>query len=221
MTAPARCHNQRMGPLALALTLLLSVQAAEPVPDTRPAPTRPGLSWEQADSVVRTLRRVSRRVRSGRPASTDTIVVSQGEINSFVNLTLAEQIPPEVSDLELQLEQDQLGARAVVDLDLLRAKLPAEGPAAMLSMLTGTVPVEIEGRFESAEGLARVELQSVLIGGINLPPSLLAQIVSMATASAEQPEGLDIRAPLALPWTARSIRLEPGRALFDFFPPPR
>ena len=77
--------------------------------------------------------------------STDTIVVSQGEINSFVNLTLAEQIPPEVSDLELQLEQDQLAARAVVDLDLLRAKLPAEGPAAMLSMLSGTVPVEIEG----------------------------------------------------------------------------
>lgn len=207
-----------MGSLTLALTLLLSAQAAEPPSAARPAPSRPGLSWEQADSVVRMLSRVSRRVRSGRPASTGTIVVSQGELNSFVNLTLAEQIPPEVSDLEFQLEQDQLAARAALNLDLLRTKLPDEGPALMLSMLSGTVPVELEGRIESAEGLARIELQKVLIGGINLPPSLLVQIVSMATRNAEQPGGLDIGAPVALPWTARSIRLEAGRALFDFFP---
>jgi len=209
-----------MGPLALGLTLLLSAQAAGPAPEARPAPWRPGLSWEEADSVVRTLRRIGRRVRSGRPASTETIVVSEGEINSFVNLSLAEQIPPEVSDLELQLEQDHLGARAVVDLDLLRTKLPDEGPAAMLSMLTGTVPVELEGRLESAEGLARIEIERVLIGGVSLPPSLLAQIVSYATRNEERPEGLDIGAPIALPWTAKSVRLEPGRALFDFFPPP-
>jgi len=209
-----------MGPLALGLTLLLSAQAAEPAPEARPDPLRPGLSWEEADSVVRTLRRIGRRVRSGRPASTETIVVSEGEINSFVNLSLAEQIPPEVSDLELQLEQDHLGARAVVDLDLLRTKLPDEGPAAMLSMLTGTVPVELEGRLESAEGLARIEIERVLIGGVSLPPSLLAQIVSYATRNEERPEGLDIGAPIALPWTAKSVRLEPGRALFDFFPPP-
>ena len=209
-----------MGLLALGTTLLLCAQAAEPAGETRPAPTRPGLSWEQADSVVRTLRRVSRRVRSGRPASKGAIVVSQGELNSFVNLTLAEQIPPEVSDLEIQLDQDLLGARAAVNLDLLRTKLPEEGPAAMLAMLSGTVPVELEGRLESAEGLARIELQRVLIGGINLPPALLAQIVTMATRSEAEPEGLDIGAPLALPWTARSIRLEPGRARFEFFPPP-
>ena len=209
-----------MGPLALGLTLLLSAQAAETAPEARAEPPRPGLSWDEADSVVRTLRRIGRRVRSGRPASTDTIVVSEAEINSFVNLSLAEQIPQEVSNLELQLEQDRLGARAVVDLDLLRTKLPDEGPAAMLSMLTGAVPVELEGRLESAEGLARIEIERVLIGGVSLPPSLLAQIVSYATRNAERPEGLDIGAPIALPWTAKSVRLEPGRALFDFYPPP-
>lgn len=209
-----------MGPLALGLTLLLSAQAAEPAPEARPAPPRPGLSWEEADSVVRILRRIGRRVRSGRPAWTETLVVSEREINSFVNLSLAEQIPPEVSDLEFQIEEDHLGARAVVDLDLLRTKLPDEGPAAMLSMLTGTVPVELEGRLESAEGLARIELERVIIGGVSLPPSLLAQIVSFATRSEERPDGLDIDAPIALPWTAKSVRLEPGRVLFDFYPPP-
>jgi hypothetical protein len=40
--------------------------------------------------------------------------------------------------------------------------------------------------------------------------------VSFATRTDGRPEGLDIAAPVALPWTARRVRLEPGRALFDF-----
>jgi hypothetical protein len=205
-----------MSGCALALALLLSAQAAETSPEARPAPSRPGLSWEEADTVARHLRRIGRRLRSGRPASKRTIVVTEGELNSFVNLSLGDKIPPELSELELQLRQDHLGARALVDLDRLRDKLPEGGPGAFLAMLSGIVPVELEGRLESAEGLARIELETMLIGGVSLPPSLLAQIVSFATRNDERPEGLDIGAPVALPWTATSIRLEPGRALFDF-----
>ena len=167
--------------------------------------------------MARHLRRISRRLRSGRRASKRTIVVTEGELNSYVNLSLAGEIPPEVSDLELRLQQGHLGASALVDLDLLREKLPEGGPGAILSMLSGTVPVELEGRLESAEGRARIVLETILIGGVSLPPSLLAQIVSFATRNDARPEGLDIGAPVALPWTARSIRLEPGRALFDFY----
>jgi len=205
--------------LALGFALLALQAADVPPVDTRPpAPTRPGLSWEEADTVARHLRRIGRRLRSGRPASKDTIVVTERELNSFVNLSLAEEIPPELSDLEFQLGQDHLGARGLVDLDRLRDKLPVEGPApSFLSMLSGTVPVELGGRLVSADGLARVELETIVIGGLSVPPSLLAQIVSFATRNEERPEGIDIAAPIALPWTAKSVRLEPDRALFDFY----
>ncbi|MCG6925032.1 MAG: hypothetical protein LJF30_06945 [Acidobacteria bacterium] len=201
----------------LLVALLLATQApASPTP-ARPAPSRPGLSWEEADSVTRVLRRIDRRLRSGRPASRDTIVVTEGQLNSFVNLTLAEKIPPEMSDLELDLRQDRLGARVLLDLDRLRAKMPEGGPASLLSMLTGVVPVELSGRVESAEGLCRVDLEEIFIGGVSLPPALLAQIVSFATRNEERPQGLDITAPVALPWTARQVRVRPGRALVDFY----
>jgi hypothetical protein len=206
-----------MSGCALALALLLAAQAAETSPEARPAPPRPGLSWEEADTVARHLRRIGRRLRSGRRASKRTIVVTEGELNSYVNLSLAGEIPPEVSDLELRLQQEHLGASALVDLDRLRDKLPEGGPGAILTMLSGTVPVELEGRLESAEGRVRIELETILIGGVSLPPSLLAQIVSFATRNDARPEGLDIGAPVPLPWTARSVRLEPGRALFDFY----
>ena len=122
-----------------------------------------------------------------------------------------------MSDLELDLRQDRLGARVRLDLDQLRAKMPQGGPASLLSMLTGVVPVELSGRVESAEGLCRVELEEVFIGGVSLPPSLLAQIVTFATRNEERPGGLDITAPVALPWTARQVRVRPGRALVDFY----
>jgi hypothetical protein len=204
--------------VAVALVILLSTQAAgTPSTEARPEPARPGLSWDDADTVARHLRRIGRRLRSGRPASQETIVVTERELNSFVNLALADQIPPEVSDLEFELGQGRLLARARLDLDRLKEKIPEGGPAAVLSMFGGAVPVELAGRLESAEGLARLDLEAVEIGGVGFPPSLLAQIVSFATRDEEHPEGIDITAPMALPWTARSVRLEPGRALVDFY----
>ena len=206
-----------MGVWALALTVLLAFPVQEAPADGRPAPPRPGLSWEDADYVTRTLRRIDRRLRSGRPASKDTVVVTENQLNSFVNLSLAEQIPPELSDLEFQLQKNHLGARGRLDLDRLREKMPQEGPATLLSMLSGVVPVELGGRVESAEGLFRLELERVAIGGVSLPPALLVQIIAYATKNEERPAGLDIAAPVALPWTARQVRVEPGRALFDFY----
>jgi hypothetical protein len=203
--------------VALALALVLAVPARAQSPDARPAPPRSDLTWEDADYVARMLRRIDRRLRTNRRASRETVVVTERQLNSFVNLTLAEAIPPELSDLELRLEKDRLGARGRVDLDQLRAKMPEGGASAFLSMLSGVVPVELGARVESAEGLLRLELEKVLIGGVSLPPALLVQAVSFATRNEERPDGLDIAAPVEMPYTARRVRLEPGRALFDFY----
>lgn len=206
-----------MSVIALALALALAAPVPAQSPDNRPAPARADLAWEDADYVARMLRRVDRRLRTNRRASKETIVVTERQLNSFVNLTLGEKIPPEVSGLVLSLRRDRLGARANVDLDQLRSKIPESGAGAFLSMLSGVVPVELAGSVQSAEGLLHVRLEEVLVGGVSLPPALLAQIVSFATRNDERPNGLDIAAPVALPWTARQIRVEPGRALFDFY----
>ncbi len=206
-----------MSATALALVLALAAPGPAQSPETRPAPTRPDLAWEDADYVATMLRRVDRRLRTNRRASKEPIVVTERQLNSFVNLTLGEKIPPEMSGLVLSLTRDRLGARAMVDLEQLRSKIPESGAGALLSMLSGVVPVELAGRIKSAEGLLQVQLEEVLVGGVSLPPALLAQIVSLATKSEENPNGLDIAAPVALPYTARQIRVEPGRALFDFY----
>jgi len=59
-------------------------------------------------------------------------------------------------------------------------------------------------------------VEEAAVNGISLPPSVLAQIVAQATRSSKQPAGFDLLAPFPLPWTARSVRLEAGRAVVEF-----
>ncbi len=203
----------------VAALALLALEQAAPAPRlalSRPA-APPGLSWEDADTVARTIARIEQRLRSGHSASDETVVVSEHQINSFVNLTLGSSLPREVSSVALRLWKDRLGAHAVVDLDQVKRRLPAGPASAMLMFLGGTVPVEIVGRVSCAEGAGRVEIEQATVGGISFPTAALVELVSLLTRTKARPRGVDIQAPFALPWTARRVRLEPGRALVDFY----
>ena len=205
-----------MTTLALGLVALLLAQ--DPTPPKggavrRPAPA--GLSWEDADWVAETVARIERRLRAGKPASRQTIVVTERQLNSWVNLSLASKMPQALSGFELGLQKDRVVARGTLDLDQVKSKMP-QG-AGLLAFLSGAVPVELRGRFSSAEGSGKVEVEEALVAGISLPPALVAQIVSQSTRSAKRPQGFDILSPFALPFTARRVRLEPGRALVDFY----
>ncbi len=202
-----------MSVLPLALAVLLLGQAAPP----RGAPVRPpapaGLSWEDADYVAGTIARIERRLTAGKPASRQPVVVTERQLNSYVRL--ATKLPPALTNLELGLQKDMLLARGTVDLDQVKSGMP-QG-AGLLALLSGTVPVELRGRVWSAEGTGRVEVEQATVAGISLPASLVAQIVSQSTKNAQHPQGFDILAPFPLPYRARRVRLEPGRALVEFY----
>jgi hypothetical protein len=201
--------------LPLGLVALLLAQAAPPKGDPARPPAPAGLSWEDADWVAETVARIERRLGAGKPASRRTIVVTERQINSYVGLSLAAKMPAGLSGLEIALQKDRILARGILDLDRVKSKMP-QG-AGLLAFLSGTVPVELRGRFSSAEGSGRVEVEEALVAGISLPPAVLVQIVSQSTRTDKRPQGIDILAPFPLPYTARTVRLEAGRALVDFF----
>jgi hypothetical protein len=204
-----------MSLLPLGLAALLLAPPAPPRGDPVRPPAPAGLSWEDADWVAETLARVERRLGAGKPASRKTIVVTERQLNSYVSLSLGPKIPAGLSGLEIALQKDRLLARGVLDLDRVKSKM-AQG-AGLLAFLSGPVPVELRGRFSSAEGRGQVEVEEALVAGISRPPAVLAQIVSQSTKNEKRPGGIDILAPFPLPYTARRVRLEPGRALVDFY----
>jgi len=213
-------------PLGLALWLLQSAgPAAKPKPPaattTAPATTaRPkapdGLSWEDADHVAETVARLERRLKAGKPASREPITVSERQVNSYVTLALSSKLPASVSGLSFRFEPERLAASGMLDLDAVKAKLPKTGASSLLSLLSGTVPVAIKGRFRGNSGQGKVEVEEAAVAGITLPPAMLSQIVAQATRSSKQPDGFDLLAPFPLPWTARSVRLEAGQAVVEF-----
>ena len=191
------------------LTLLLAAQAAAT------AMPRTVRSKAQADSFAAKLESLS-AARGGDKKSARSVEVTEGELNSYLNLTLASDLPAGLTDVELQLDRDRLHALGDVDIDQVKRHMGRLSPWNPLSLLTGRVPLELTGRYSSAEdGFGRVEIQEARAAGVPIPLTLLEQMVAGATRTSADPDGFDIHAPFRLPHPVRRVRVMPGRAILD------
>ena len=198
----------------IAAPLLFAVVASA---DALPTAPRQGpLSWDQANALTRKLEDIERRrlePAKGRKKP-PTVLFTQGEVNSYLNLSYAERLPKGVRDVEVRLDRDRMQVKGLVNIDRVKGKV--EGGGGLLSFLSGDVPVEATGKVSGKDGFGLVQWESVYVGSVRLPISALDQMVRSATKTEEQPEGFDIHAPFRLPYSVDRLRLEPGRALLDF-----
>jgi hypothetical protein len=196
----------------LALAAVLAAGA-----DNLPTAPRSGpLSWDQANSLTRKLEAIEkRRIENSRKK--ETVLFTQGELNSYLNLTYADQLPNGLRDVEVKLDRDRILAKGLVNIDKVKGKVgDGGGSFGPLSFLSGDVPVEITGKLTARDGFGQIAWESVYLSSMRVPVSVLEQLVLSATKTAESPEGFDITAPFRLPYSVNRLRLEPGRALLDF-----
>jgi hypothetical protein len=199
-----------------ALLLLAPVVSGAQAP--RPVP-RPGLSRAEAEALDRKLTAIEKqRVVAPRKGRPETVTVTESELNSYLNLTMAEKLPKEVKDLEVHLlEHERLQANGLVDLDKVKAKVAATSSSwNPLLLMGGFVPVQLRGRLVNRDGFGSIVWEDVQVNTWSLPVSLLEQMVASATRKADNPDGVDISAPFRLPYSVRRVRLEPGRAFLEF-----
>jgi hypothetical protein len=197
---------------AIVLALLLEAQGAASAPHSA-ASFRHGLSPADAASLVGKLEAIERRVPDGKLDG--PVVVTERELNSYLNLATPPKLPPGLSDVEFRLERDRVEARGLVDLDRLKDK-SASGSWNPLALFGGWVEVQVKGRIPNDNGLGTVEVEEVRLGSLSLPVSVLEQLLAAATRTAENPAGFDLRAPFPLPYSVKRLRLQPGRLLLEF-----
>ena len=198
----------------IALPLVLALVAP---PDALPTAPRGAtlVSWEQANSLTRKLEAIEkRRLQQPRKKKAETVLFTQGEVNSYLNLAYAERLPKGVRDVEVRLDRDRMQVKGLVNIDRVKGKV--EGGGGILSFLSGDVPVEATGKVSGKDGFGTVVWESAYVGGVRLPISALDQMVRSGTKSEEHPDGFDIHAPFRLPYSVNRLRLEPGRALLEF-----
>jgi len=206
-------YNREVMGTRFLLALLL---AAPSWADEASAPAGSGLSWAQAQSLGQKLEAIEKRNQAGRPRRPETVLVTEAEVNSYLNLTYAPQMPPGVTDLDVRFEYERIHAKGLVDLERVRGKVPPPSPWSPLAFLRGRVPVELKGRLLTRDGFGTIEVEEAWIASLPIPMSFLEQIVTSATKKPSSPEGFDIHAPFRLPYAVNRVRLEATRAFLDF-----
>jgi hypothetical protein len=136
--------------------------------------------------------------------------VSDVEVNSYLKYNAGTQVPTGIVDPELTaLGGGRVAGRAVVDLDAVRTQ-KKRGWLDPLGYLTGRLPVTASGVLTTKDGKGQFQLQSAEISGVNVPKSVLQELLSYYSKSAENPDGINMDAPFELPAKIREIRVGTG-----------
>lgn len=195
---------------------LLAVGQAAASPAASPSGERV-LSWDLARSFAAKLEALERRPKQPDKRAPQRVVVSEGELNSYLNLGLGAKMPPGLSGIDVVLDSDQIVARALVDLEQVKDKGLSPGAWNPLAYLGGSLPFEVKGSYKNAEAnFGALDVAEMRLGAFPVPMSLLEQLVLAATRTHDNPRGFDIHAPFRLPYSAKRFRLQRGQVAIEF-----
>ena len=165
---------------------------------------------QKVERIVETERTVAQRKA---PAGLTT-PLTQREVNSYLRYDLAPQVPVGITEPVITiLGEGRLLGEAVVDLDAVSRANPPKGFFDPMRLLTGRLPVRVQGVLVTSRGTGQFTLESATISGVPVPKTVLQTLVSHYSRSPENPDGIGLDDPFALPAAIREIRVEPGRAL--------
>jgi hypothetical protein len=140
--------------------------------------------------------------------------VTESEVNSYLIYEAGQQLPTGVVEPSISiLGGGRVAARAVVDLDAVRREKNPTSLLDPMNYLMGKVPVSATGLLKTSNGVARVEFESAAISRLPIPKFLLQEIISYYSRTTENPAGINLDDPFALPARIREIQVERGHAI--------
>jgi hypothetical protein len=146
-------------------------------------------------------------------ANAQTTQLSDAELNSYLRFHLKEQVPVGIVEPTLNaLGNGRVSGGALIDLDAVR-KSRRRGWADPLGYLTGQLPLMATGTLTTQNGIGRFQLDAASISGVSIPKSLVQELLTHYSRTAENPTGIGIDDPFELPARIREIRVGKGEAL--------
>ena len=186
-------------PWILAVVVAIGV-ATQTEPDA-PLTLADGRQLEQA------LSEISRNAAASldEPRS---VTITERSVNAYLRFQGAHLLPAGISDPEITMGQaGRVTGRATVDLDDVRAQRP-RGMLDPLRYVSGSVPVTAVAVVQSADQMVHVEIESVYLGSVPVPMTVLLELVRFHSRSEGQPEGVDLTQPVRLPQGIDAVRVE-------------
>ena len=147
------------------------------------------------------------------PAASQTTQLTDVELNSYLRFHLKNQVPVGIVEPTINAVGDgKVRGGAVIDLDAVR-KQKQRGWTDPMSYLRGQLPMAVAGVLVTQNGIGRFQLEAAEISGISVPKSLIQELLSYYSRTAENPSGIGIDDPFELPARIKEIRVGKGEAM--------
>jgi hypothetical protein len=160
--------------------------------------------------------------KGAKPTATTAVAAAPGaqttqltdtELNAYLRFQLRGQVPVGIVEPTLNaLGDGRVAGGALIDLDAVR-KSRKRGWTDPLSYLSGQMPLAATGVLSTQNGIGRFQLESASISGVTIPKSLVQELLTHYSKSAENPSGIGIDDPFELPAKIKEIRVGKGEAL--------
>jgi hypothetical protein len=136
---------------------------------------------------------------------TETIEVSEAELESYVLYSMRDQIPAKVDSIDVQLTPGTVAADT-------KLTFPSDSTGNPLVdvVVAGTHTFYLKGKLAASEGRGRFELQEVKVDGIPVPLVLIETLVDKYVKP-KYPE-VDLKEPFPMPWGMESLTIGMGKA---------
>jgi hypothetical protein len=176
-----------------------------------------GVSQQQADAFSQKMATVKQQGASGTRSKTGTprrTPFTESELNSWFAYRGGEVMPAGVSEPRVTLVGDgKVKAAATVDLEAIAKQRSSGRTLDPWSYLGGRLPVTLSGVLRTENGVGRFELEQAAISGIPVPTSVLADIVSYYSRTADDPEGVRLNDDFKLPSQIKQIEMGAGQGV--------
>lgn len=166
------------------------------------------VSLEDSDSAAVKLERVT----DGELGPGETVDLTDSELNSFLHYEYAREMPDGVRGLRVRFQPDIGVVNAFVDFQKLASNSSGGPGRFLLWMLRGEREVVARTRYVSANGEARVDIESFKVNGREMKGPLLEWLVN--TYVAPNMDGFELGEPVELGHNLEQVRLERGKAVF-------
>lgn len=172
------------------------------------------LSVEEAESLRQKLQLiVDRGAADSAPGARPLVTsVSEREVNAYFRFAPSGELPVGLVNPTIAIfERGRVSVRANIDLDALRKSKP-RGTLDPLAYVSGIVEAVIAGTLEATRGRGKFVLESATLAGVAVPESIVGELVTYLTRTADNPAGISLNEPFALPARIQQIRTGAGQA---------
>jgi len=184
---------------AAAGILGLKFFAAEPVSAQEAVSERAARTLQEKIDAIQAAETAKNRER------TQTVEVSEVELESYVLYSMRDQIPAKVDSIDVTLTPGVVAADTKLTFPS-----DATGNPLVDVLVAGTHTFYLKGKLSASDKRGRFDLQEVRVDGIPVPLVLIETLVEKYVKP-KYPE-VDLKEPFPMPWGMESLTITAGKA---------